>query len=337
MPRSGDNGGQPWFMRMVRPPTTEQKGFTPTTEVGILLLQGLALIGLLAVSSAFAFAALLAWDVSEQAVRVIAIAGGLVAVVLVVSPRLGGMEFNKAMGLLVVVCLGYLVSATALMETLSHTDGMDVEIVRALVVGLGGGMILVIGTMMVFAGHYKAAGWFSVIAAVAVGATWWLMPTWAESDVWPWALSGISSSFCFGAYWTARAFKTEIDDPMLRGMSGFDRAALEYVNSEFLNGGEEDALPNAGPVLINPRNDLRHKEARWQWERFLHYAYTDSSTPRLEKMGYPRRSRIEPWRDALMASGWAAWNDEQNHKLGWHLTAEVPEILEAFDFPGDEE
>jgi len=53
---SSDNGGgqQPWFMRLMRPPTTENKDFTPMTEVGIIVMQGLALIGLLAISGALA-------------------------------------------------------------------------------------------------------------------------------------------------------------------------------------------------------------------------------------------------------------------------------------------
>ncbi len=329
---NGNGGGSPWFMRMMRPPTTEQKGFTPTTEVGILLLQGLTLIALLAVGGALAHAALLAWDLNVLEVKVVGWGGGLVILLLWLHDRLVDTEVGKAIAVLIGSALGYFVAVHALAELLLLQPDLEVEIVSLLIVVVALALILVMSTLMVFAGHYRAAAWFTVVVAAIAVAAWWFVPDFANDPLWPWALSGLAFCFNYGAYWTGRAYRTEIEDPMKRGMSGLERAILTWVGNEWMSEDEPELAPDQ-PVLINPRNDLRQKEQKWQWERFLHYAFTDSSTPRLEKMGYPRRSRIEPWRTALMVSGWAEWNDEQHHKLGWHLTAEVEEILEAMDFP----
>lgn len=327
-----ENNGTPWFMRLMRPPTTEQKGFSITTEVGILLLQGLALIAFLAIGGALAHAALLAWDLNVMEVKIVGWGGGLVILLLWLHDRLVDTEVGKAAAVLIGSSLGYFVAVNALAELLLLQPDLEVQIVSLLIVVVALVLILVLGTLMVFAKHYKAAAWFTVVVAAVAAAVWWFVPDFANDPLWPWVLSGLAFSVGYSVYWTGRAYKTEIDDPQKRGMTGLDRAILTWVGNEWLNQQEPELAPDQ-PVLINPRNDLREKEQRWAWERFLHYAFTDSSTERLEKMGYPRRSRIEPWRDALMASGWAAWNDEQNHKLGWHLTADVDEILGNMDFP----
>ena len=88
MPNNGsDNGGLPRFMRWFQPPTRESKPFTPTTEVWIILMQGLVLIGLLAVGGALAMAALLAWDLNVWAFKLAGLAGGLVVMLAVLTGR----------------------------------------------------------------------------------------------------------------------------------------------------------------------------------------------------------------------------------------------------------
>ncbi len=87
-----------------------------------------------------------------------------------------------------------------------------------------------------------------------------------------------------------------------------------------------------GSVRITVREVDRVEQRRQEWEKFLQLVATDSSTPSLEQAGYPRRSRIEPWRDKLMAAGWAAWKDEQNHKQGWYLVDKPEVVLEEMRF-----
>lgn len=328
----------PWFARLLRPPTTEQKGFTPVTEVWILLMQGLVLIGLLAIAGALAMAALLAWDVEVLAVKAVGYTSGLVAVLLLATPSLSRVDGQgKAVALLLALILGYSVAAVAAFDVLALTDGMDVEIARALAVALAAALGLTLGTALTFGGHYRAAGWLLLLLTTAAGLAWWQIPAWAQSDLWPWALSGLALCFGYGAFWTAQAFKTEIRDPQDRGMTGLERAMLEWVRNEIGSDGDDVQGPAISePVLINPPRDrLLEERRRWEWERFLLMAAANSSTERLEKAGFPRRSRIEPWRDALMASGWAEWVDDRRHNLGWTLAADVETILENMSFGPD--
>ena len=339
---SSDNGGgqQPWFMRLMRPPTTEQKGFSITSEVTIILLQGLALIVLLAISGSLIHAALLAWDMNVTEVRVVGWGAGLVILMLWLHDRLVDTEVGKALAVLLGSTLGYSAAVYALADLLLLQPGLDVEIVSALIIVAALLLILVLGTAMVFGKHYKAAAWFVSIVAGGAAVTWWLVPTWAATSLWPWSLSGLSLCTAYGAYWTGRALKTEIDDPQKRGMTGLDRAILTWVGNEWLNGAEQEDTPWRQPILVNGQEINRltdNERERVDFERFVLAAWEDSTFEGLKKKWGYNRTAVARWRDWLVSQTLAKIDEPGRKNSTWQLLFPPSTIMDVFVWPSEEE
>lgn len=122
-----------------------------------------------------------------------------------------------ALGFAVVVCeLGFL-------------PGLDVVIVQVIVgAGAGAGAVLA-GISLAWAKNFQAGIFFMALLAALGGLVYLLVPRWAETAAWPWALLFVAFAFCYGAYYTAQAFKSEIKDPFERGMPATERVKLEFL------------------------------------------------------------------------------------------------------------
>jgi len=337
---SSNNDRDPWFLRLMRPPTTENKDFTPMTEVGIIVMQGLALIGLLAISGALAHAALLAWDMNVTEVRVVGWGAGLVILMLWLHDRLVDTEVGKALAVLLGSTLGYSAAVYALADLLLLQPGLDVEIVSALIIVAALLLILVLGTAMVFGKHYKAAAWFVSIVAGGAAVTWWLVPTWAATSLWPWSLSGLSLCTAYGAYWTGRALKTEIDDPQKRGMTGLDRAILTWVGNEWLNGAEQEDTPWRQPIIMNGKEIKRltdEERERDDFERFVLAAWEDSTFDSLRHNWGYSRTAVTRWRDWLIGQQLAKLDEPGRKNSTWGLLYPPSVIMDVFVWPEVEE
>ncbi len=66
---------------------------------------------------------------------------------------------------------------------------------------------------------------------------------------------------------------------------------------------------------------------RTELAEFIRGCAVDTSLRRWEKdIG---RAKYQEWRDELLAAGWAAWNDPDEPRQGWHLTASPEDVIEA--------
>jgi len=66
---------------------------------------------------------------------------------------------------------------------------------------------------------------------------------------------------------------------------------------------------------------------RTELAEFIRGCAVDTSLRRWEKdIG---RAKYQEWRDELLAAGWAAWNDPDQPRQGWHLTAAPEDVIAA--------
>ena len=161
------------FFPSRQPPQSETKKYDITSEVVILLLQGLAVMLLVAIGMALGFA--------------------------------------------------------VVVHELQFSPGLDVAIVRVILCSaLLIGSVLAGLSMTVWA-DLRAGVVFMALGWLLGGLVYQLIPGWAETAGWPWALLFGAISFNYGGYYTRNAFKSEIEEPFERGMPATERVKLEFL------------------------------------------------------------------------------------------------------------
>ncbi len=161
------------FFPSRQPPQVEKVDYNIKTQVVILLLQGLAVMLLMGIGMALAFA--------------------------------------------------------VIVHELQFSPGLDVTIVRVILAGGAGAGAMLAGLGMTVGADLQAGVFFMALLFVLGGGVYWLVPSWAETAAWPWALLFGAISFNYGAYYTRQAFRSEIEDPFDRGMPATERVKLEYL------------------------------------------------------------------------------------------------------------
>lgn len=180
------------FMPSRQPPQSETKKYDITSEVVILLLQGLAVMFLVGIGMALGFA--------------------------------------------------------VVVHELQFSPGLDVAIVRVILCSaLLIGSVLAGLSMTVWA-DLRAGVVFMALGWLLGGLVYQLIPGWAETAAWPWALLFGAISFNYGAYYTRKAFKSEIEEPFERGMPATERVKLEFL--EWMMGQQQAAAAPKAAVDV---------------------------------------------------------------------------------------
>lgn len=135
----------------------------------------------------------------------------------------------QGLAVMLLLLIGMALLFAVVVHEFQFSPGLDVTIVRVIVgAGAGAGALLA-GIMLTWTKNLQA-GVFYMALLFALGlAAYLLVPTWAGSAAWPWALLFGAISFNYGAYYTRQAFKAEIEDPFERGMPATERVKLEYL------------------------------------------------------------------------------------------------------------
>lgn len=111
----------------------------------------------------------------------------------------------------------------------------------------------------------------------------------------------------------------------------------EQTTGQDLDGDGEVGKPDVRLLPINPRAGQAaqarqaEREYREAFARFIHGCESDSSLRRWEReIG---REQYETWRDTLIASGYAAWANERDHRAGWRLTLDAGLVVAGLFSP----
>ncbi len=174
-------------------------------------------------------------------------------------PQVEKVEYNittqvvilllQGLSVMLLVLIGMALFFAVVVSELQFSPGLDVTIVRVIVgAGTGAGAVLV-GIMLTWKKNLQVGVFFMVLLFVLGGVVYLLVPQWADTAAWPWALLFGSIAFNYGAYHTRRAFVEEIDDPAVRGMPATERTkqmAIEWMMEQAMAA----AAPRAGAVDV---------------------------------------------------------------------------------------
>ena len=135
----------------------------------------------------------------------------------------------QGLSVMLLVLIGIALLFAVVVRELQFSPGLDVTIVRVILgAGAGTGAMLV-GIMLTWKKDLQVGVFFMALLFVLGGIVYQLVPRWADTAAWPWALLFGALAFNYGAYYTRRAFKAEIEDPFERGMPATERVKLEYL------------------------------------------------------------------------------------------------------------
>lgn len=201
-------------------------------------------------------------------------------------------------------------------------SGLDVAVVRVILCSLLWAGAAMAGVGITIKVNLQAGIFFMVLLAGLGLLVYQLVPSWATTAAWPWALLFGSISFNYGAHYTRRAFKEEIDDPAVRGMPASERTkqiAIDWMMKQ--------AMAAAEPVVERPIEVTIEEDGR------THILYPHLSGTDGEKLKFAEDAvedklalgttlpRTHPlWRETH-ARGLVVWRNDENHKEGQTPTA----------------
>ena len=327
-------GAMPFWWWTRRPTTQETKTVTIRTEVGIPVLQAVAVACLWVIGGALTLATLVAWGRSEwESAATMFLGIAFTALVLWGMVRAGeeaqeegaGKALASVAALLFLGLLGLCALFLGWHELIEAVPDLDVAIIRVGVMVSGSAFALGVGIAL--ARQLQAATLFMVIIGGGVGLLYYLIPQLALSAWWPWVLSFAAAGVDVAGALLFRALKRELVNPW-EPLPPHEQVMLEWLERSLPEPQEEHR--EWSPVLLNPPRQSAADKLWGKFQAFVHAAAVNPSQRRLEKLGFTR-SQINRWRDVLIRAGWAEWIQPGNPRAGWRLIALPEEILASLD------
>jgi len=193
------------------------------------------------------------------------------------------------------------------------------------------------GLVVLVAAGLQPSMLFMVLGAALAGLLYFALPQLALRASWPWMLTLGAAGLDLGAVLLIQAFKRELVNPYLP-LPPHEEIMLKYIEGMFPEMGQEDNAWRQ-PILVNGReiNRLTDKEReRDLFERFVLYAWEDSTFNALAEHGY-KRKQATLWRDWLIGQQLAALDEPNRKNSTWRLMFPPSTIMDVFMWPDDDE